>query len=53
GVNEVACELALKGRWNKSLVTQDLFLLVPLFVGGVWMTYTYFKNMYEKKVYHQ
>nr|AWJ64346.1 MAG: polyprotein [Potyvirus sp.] len=51
--NEISSILGLKGRWNKTLITQDLLLLGGLFIGGVWMAYEMFSHNFQKKVCHQ
>nr|YP_254719.1 6K2 protein [Thunberg fritillary mosaic virus] len=41
---EMSKHLRLKGHWNKSLITTDTIVAGTVFIGGVWMLYTHFKD---------
>nr|WPN04274.1 polyprotein [Sweet potato feathery mottle virus] len=45
--------LRLKGVWNKSVITQDLFILAGVFAGGLWMIMAGLKESFDQTVLHQ
>nr|NP_734314.1 6K2 protein [Sweet potato feathery mottle virus] len=45
--------LRLKGVWNKSVITQDLFILAGVFAGGLWMIMAGLKESFDQTVQHQ
>nr|WCB70616.1 polyprotein [Shamrock chlorotic ringspot virus] len=51
--SELTSALGLKGLWNKSLVTQDVLLLMATAFGSVWMVYDYYSKKFTEKVRFQ
>nr|ATN39852.1 polyprotein [Peanut mottle virus] len=51
--NELSKRLGLKGRWNKSLVTNDLLVCGMVLFGGVWMVWEYAKSAMNEPVRYQ
>ncbi|QPK93591.1 polyprotein [Achyranthes bidentata mosaic virus] len=51
--DEISKTLQLKGRWNGSLLTQDLAISGMVLVGGVWMAWEHFKNSSADVVVYQ
>nr|BDB30826.1 polyprotein [Scallion mosaic virus] len=49
----VSKALNLKGRWDKSLITRDIFVLLGVICGGCWMLYNHFKTSFEEIVSHE
>ncbi|AWA45285.1 polyprotein [Thladiantha dubia mosaic virus] len=39
--------LGLKGKWNKSLITRDILILLGVTIGGFWMLWDKFKSNIE------
>ncbi|AER59752.1 polyprotein [Keunjorong mosaic virus] len=50
---DVVEKLGLKGKWNKSLATNDLLIAGMTAIGGLWMLWDYFKNETSDIVVHQ
>ncbi|BBD33993.1 polyprotein [Gomphocarpus mosaic virus] len=50
---EVVEKLGLKGKWNKSLATNDLLIAGMTAIGGLWMLWDYFKSETSDIVVHQ
>ncbi|QLH94015.1 polyprotein [Achyranthes virus A] len=51
--DEIGKALQLKGRWNGSLLTQDLAISGMVLVGGVWMAWEHFRNSSADVVMYQ
>nr|YP_009389255.1 6K2 [Cucurbit vein banding virus] len=49
----VSSHLKLKGKWNASKITNDLFIMLFVLIGGCWMLYERFKTAMTEPVYHQ
>nr|NP_734128.1 6K2 protein [Scallion mosaic virus] len=49
----VSKSLNLKGRWDKSLITRDIFVLLGVICGGCWMLYNHLKASFEEIVIHE
>nr|QIA62007.1 polyprotein [Malva vein clearing virus] len=45
--------LQLKGKWNKRVITQDIFILIGVVAGGSWMMYEYLKGKISEPVLFQ
>nr|AUF72923.2 polyprotein [Papaya leaf distortion mosaic virus] len=44
---EISKFLNLKGKWNKSLITRDILVLLGVAIGGFWMIWDRFKHNIE------
>lgn len=53
GMNEVAKDVGVQGRWNKSLVTNDVLLMIGFAIGGSCLLYAWFKDEWNRPVHHQ
>nr|UVT84829.1 polyprotein [Papaya leaf distortion mosaic virus] len=49
---EVSKFLNLRGKWNKSLITRDILVLLGVTIGGFWMIWDKFKSNIED-VHHE
>ncbi|UYO37323.1 polyprotein [Paris potyvirus 3] len=45
--------LRLRGKWNKSLVTNDIVIGLSVLIGGAWMILKHFYEARNDGVYHQ
>nr|AJD23397.1 polyprotein [Japanese yam mosaic virus] len=43
----------LKGRWNRSLITRDIMIMIGVLLGGLAMVYKQFKGQMTDEVYHE
>nr|AIT13016.1 polyprotein [Japanese yam mosaic virus] len=50
---EMSEHFKLKGRWNKSLITRDIMVMVGVLVGGVIMVYKQFTSQMKEDVFHE
>nr|BDR95910.1 polyprotein [Konjac mosaic virus] len=50
---EISEILSLKGKWKKSLMTQDLVVTAAVAIGGGYMIMQWFKDKMTEKVVHQ
>nr|AJD23401.1 polyprotein [Japanese yam mosaic virus] len=50
---EMSDHFKLKGRWNKSLITRDIMVMIGVLVGGVVMVYNHFKSQMSEEVHHE
>ncbi|QIJ96720.1 polyprotein [Polygonatum kingianum virus 2] len=50
---QMAQHLKLKGKWNRSLITRDILVMLGVVVGGVWMIYETFASNFKEVVEHQ
>nr|NP_871733.1 6K2 [Papaya leaf distortion mosaic virus] len=49
---EISKFLNLRGKWNKSLITRDILVLLGVTIGGFWMIWDKFKSNIEE-VHHE
>nr|YP_009272675.1 6K2 [Callistephus mottle virus] len=49
----MAQHLQLQGKWNGSLITKDILIMLATLLGGSWLLYTWFRESWNQPVYHQ
>nr|BDD37697.1 polyprotein [Narcissus late season yellows virus] len=51
--HDVSRCLGIKGRWNTSLITRDVLVLVGVLGGGIWMLLSHYATAANELVHHE